>query len=152
MKTKGSFKKGFDSRRKKGTTFKIRSCGNRHIHCNKCRPEISDRSGKTRAILGLSAGKNNSNWQGGKIKASLVGWNEARRIVWKRDIVCRACCKPPHKNRRLDVHHTKSRREGGDNDPKKLVGLHHSCHMKVEAKKMKVLSLKKCLETYYKTV
>jgi hypothetical protein len=83
----------------------------------------------------IFVGEKNPNWKGGTCKYSMVGWKEARQQVWDRDKVCRVCGKHPHKNRRLDVHHIKPRRDGGSNDIKFLVGVHHGCHIKLEANK-----------------
>jgi 5-methylcytosine-specific restriction endonuclease McrA len=86
-----------------------------------------------------SAGANNPRWKGGSRNPKGPGWKAARRVVWARDKVCRLCSGPPSKKRRLDVHHVVPRREGGTNDPGNLIGLHHWCHMKVEAGKVQVL-------------
>ena len=85
-----------------------------------------------------SPGALNGNWRGGLVAPNGVGWNVARRVIWERDKVCRACGLPPDPNRRLDVHHVIARRDGGSNDTENLVGLHHGCHMKVEAGKMEI--------------
>jgi 5-methylcytosine-specific restriction endonuclease McrA len=85
-----------------------------------------------------SAGANNPRWKGGVGVPRGLGWKAARRIVWARDRACRACGGPPSKRRRLDVHHVVPRREGGTNDESNLLGLHHWCHMKVEAGRLKV--------------
>ena len=81
-------------------------------------------------------GSSNPMWKGGPLNPNGVGWKAIRRVVWKRDKVCRACGLPPYSNRRLDIHHIVPRRQGGTNDPSNLVGLHHGCHMKVEAGKL----------------
>lgn len=90
------------------------------------------------------AGANNGNYRGGLITSQRQGWKKAREAVWARDTVCRACLLPPHANRRLDVHHILPRRKGGSNDISNLVGLHHSCHMKVEVGKMTIVDIPLC--------
>lgn len=132
MRTKGTFKEGFDSRRNTTFKFKLKICGKRHPHCKICNPTVSIRVGEINAKSGVHAGKNNPNWRGGELKTTNVGWNYARRVVWDRDKVCRLCKLPPYPERKLDVHHIVPRRKGGTNDVTNLVGLHHDCHIKVE--------------------
>jgi 5-methylcytosine-specific restriction endonuclease McrA len=83
-------------------------------------------------------GASNGMWKGGPLNPNGPGWKAARRKVWARDKVCRACGGPPSLKRRLDVHHIMPRRDGGTNDESNLLGLHHGCHMKVEAGRLKV--------------
>jgi len=84
------------------------------------------------------AGSKNPNWKGGgpSFKSS-AGWKAIRRKIWERDKLCRVCGKPPRK-RKFDVHHLMSRRQGGKDIMSNLVGLHHSCHMKLEFGKVKL--------------
>lgn len=87
------------------------------------------------------AGSLNPNWKGGSAGTMGIGWKAARKIVWERDKVCRACGKPPHLRRRLDVHHIVPRRQGGTNHLDNLAGLHHACHMQVEIGRMTIAPL-----------
>lgn len=78
-------------------------------------------------------------WKGA-IKGAGPGWKAARKMVWARDKVCRACGLPPHPKRRLDVHHIEDR-NGENNQLENLLGLHHGCHMKAHAGKTLLPSL-----------
>lgn len=135
MNNGGPFKKGFDSRRNTIFNFTVKSCGKRHQYCNICKPLLSIKIGKIRTKNGSAAGSNNPSYKGGRCKYSFVGWKAVRKKVWERDKVCQLCFKKPHKNRKLDVHHIIPRRMGGSDELDNLVGLHHSCHMKVEHSK-----------------
>ena len=88
----------------------------------------------------LRTGSYNPAYRGNKQKWKYsLGWKAARRKVWERDKVCRACGLPPV-DRRLDVHHIKPRRLNGSNDLDNLVGLHKWCHRKVEAGKLQIIA------------
>lgn len=126
--------------------LKIKSCGKIHAYCSICKPDRKKPDGLygfsiketcDKAILARInnksfAGERNPNYRGGKTTHSFVGWKAKRRIVWSRDLVCQACGLLPDRNRKLDVHHIIPRRNGGNDDISNLVGLHHSCHQKVE--------------------
>ena len=92
--------------------------------------------------IGMWAGANNPSWKGGVSGIGYgPGWKSARRAVWERDKVCRACGLPPYTDRCLDVHHIIERRDGGGNELDNLVGLHHGCHTKVHARKLAILGM-----------
>lgn len=133
----------------------IKSCGKAHAYCKVCKPdyqgnyqkrqgfgfqnpETKQKALEIRIIKGSHAGEKNPNWRGGRANSTRIGWNAARRAVWARDKVCRACGLPPYPNRKLDVHHIKPRRYDGDNQLSNLVGLHHACHMQVEINRMHI--------------
>lgn len=130
----------------------VKSCGKAHAYCNICKPDRRPPSGRpppataetkelraaTIISRGSLAGENNPRWRGGSNNGYGSGWKAARRAVWARDLVCRACGEPPLSNRSLDVHHIVGRRVGGTHDLSNLVGLHHSCHMRVEAGTMNI--------------
>lgn len=146
--------------------FYIKSCGKKHAYCKVCKPDrknphdsgrvfgFRDKEVKEKCRVisikrGIYLGSKNPNWRGGRVGYNLAGWKKMRELVWERDIVCRACCKPPYRNRRLDVHHINPRRNNGVDSLDNLVGLHHACHMKVEVGKLKIVSLEVCQSQAY---
>lgn len=61
------------------------------------------------------------------------GWKEIKKLVRRRDEVCRQCGKTPKQNgRALDVHHLEPFRFSGDNSFQNLVALCRSCHMRAD--------------------
>ena len=119
----------------------LKSCGERHAYCKKCRPDVDTsrmtrrqphRNGCACPMHKSQMGPKNPNWKGGLgYNWDGNGWRKAREAVWTRDKRCRLCGELPSSKRRLDVHHIVSRREGGANELNNLVGLHHGCHMRV---------------------
>jgi 5-methylcytosine-specific restriction endonuclease McrA len=84
---------------------------------------------KCNAIIGAKkrTGENHPNWQGGKsFEPYGQGWRERARGIRERDMhQCQLCGK---KHCRLDVHHIDY--DKSNLDPKNLITLCHSCHMK----------------------
>jgi len=100
-------------------------------------PERFKKSIETKLSKRTFAGPKNPNWKGGGFDfKSQSGWKATRRIIWERDKLCRVCGLPPNLKRRFDVHHIRPRRQGGTDELSNLIGLHHSCHMQVEAGKL----------------
>jgi len=100
--------------------------------------EIREKRVQSAIEKGSFAGSNNFFWRGGNFKSS-SGWHSLRRKIWERDKICAVCNKPPDHKRKFDVHHIVSRRNCGLSTEDNLIGLHHSCHMKVECGKVTLL-------------